>query len=285
VHVERHAAAEAFLDHAGAFLLDREAENNLILGLAARLRQQPRVYGQDPYFAVAEERGRVVAAALRTPPHNLLLSEPADESALEPLAADALSAFNTLPGVLGPSGSVAQFAGIWENKTRAAARLAIRERIYRAETVITPEGARGRMRLYADTDWRLAVEWLEAFVAEALPGPPPEDAGEWLERRLSEPEGGIVFWEDGKPVCIAGFGGATPNGVRVGPVFTPPELRGRGFASALVAELTRARLKTGKRFCFLFTDLANAASNTIYQRVGYRPVADVDQWSFVTNQA
>ena len=40
-------------------------------------------------------------------------------------------------------------------------------------------------------------------------------------------------------------------------------------------------LDGGRRFCFLFTDLANPTSNSIYQRIGYRPVTDVDQWTFV----
>jgi hypothetical protein len=89
-----------------------------------------------------------------------------------------------------------------------------------------------------------------------------------------------VLWEDGEPVSLAAAGGPTPNGIRIGPVYTPPELRGRGYASALVAELTRVQLEGGRRFCFLFTDLANPTSNRIYQRVGYEPVTDVDQWSF-----
>ena len=75
-------------------------------------------------------------------------------------------------------------------------------------------------------------------------------------------------------------GQATPNGLRVGPVYTPPELRGRGFATAVTAEVTARALAAGRRFCFLFTDLANPTSNAIYQRIGYRPVCDVDQWAF-----
>ena len=90
-----------------------------------------------------------------------------------------------------------------------------------------------------------------------------------------------MFWEDGgAAVSMAGFGGRTPNGVRIGPVYTPPELRGRGYASALTAALTQRLLDGGLRFCFLFTDLANPTSNSIYQRIGYEPVSDFDFWSF-----
>ena len=136
------------------------------------------------------------------------------------------------------------------------------------------------MRPYAEPDRELALRWLDAFGTEALPDSHPGSAAGALAHRLEDPEGGYVFWEDSEPVCIAGFGGSTPNGVRIGPVYTPPELRGRGYGSALTAALTQQLLDGGRRFCFLFTDLANPTSNSIYQRIGYRPVSDVDLWSF-----
>ena len=79
---------------------------------------------------------------------------------------------------------------------------------------------------------------------------------------------------DGEPVSFGGFGGLTPNGIRIGPIYTPPELRRRGYASALTAALTQMLLDRGRRFCFLFTDLANPTSNSIYQRIGFRPIGD-----------
>jgi predicted GNAT family acetyltransferase len=93
-------------------------------------------------------------------------------------------------------------------------------------------------------------------------------------------DGGAYLWEDGEPVSLAGCGSPTPNGIRVGPVYTPPARRGRGYASALTAQLTSLLLSSGHRFCFLFTDLANPTSNRIYQRIGYEPVSDVDEYRF-----
>ncbi len=68
--------------------------------------------------------------------------------------------------------------------------------------------------------------------------------------------------------------------MRVGPVYTPPELRGRGYASAITAAATQRILASGRRFCFLYTDLANPTSNSIYQQIGYRPVTDITIWRF-----
>ncbi len=278
--VERCADAEAFLGRAGEFLVEREAEHNLVLGLAARLRKKPLAYGEQPYFAVVGDGERVVGAALRTPPHNLVLSELDDLDAAAPLAEDARASFDELPGVLGPAAAAARFVDAWRALTGVAARRAVAHRIYAADSAMRPASVSGRMRPYAETDRELVLRWLEAFEREALSEPPPEPAADLLARRVGVSGAGIVLWEHDGPVSLAGFAGATPNGIRVGPVYTPPERRRRGYATVLVAELTRTLLAGGRRFCFLFADLANPTSNAIYGRVGYRPVTDVDQWSF-----
>jgi predicted GNAT family acetyltransferase len=277
MELTRYADAGDFLAHAGEFLGAREAEHNLILGLSSRLLVAPAMYGERPYFAVVDEGGRVVGATMRTPPHNLILSELDDLAAIGPLLEDARAVFGTLPGVVGPKEAVAKFAAAWP----AEARLEIAQRAFRADRVDAPTGVPGRMRDYERRDRELAASWMDAFTEEALPEPPPETSEEFVDRREEDPDGGIVLWEDdGAVVSIAGFGGRTPNGIRIGPVYTPPELRGRGYASALTAAVTQRLLDGGLRFCFLFTDLANPTSNSIYQRIGYEPVSDFDFWSF-----
>ena len=86
----------------------------------------------------------------------------------------------------------------------------------------------------------------------------------------------------GVPVSLVAYGNPTAHGVRIGPVYTPPEQRGRGYASACVAILSQHLLESGRTFCFLFTDLANPTSNHIYQTVGYNPVNDMDVYIFET---
>jgi predicted GNAT family acetyltransferase len=280
VRVERCAGVEELLVRGGEFLIAREAEHNLILGLCAGLQRDPRGFQGDPYLAVVVDESRVVAVAVRTPPYGLVLSEIDDLGAVDLLAADVRKVCSDLPGVLGPSRAAVRFVAVWETSSGARARHVRAQRIYRAESAIVPAGVPGELRAYTVADRDLAVAWIEAFVEEALSDLDVREPGETLlDRRLGDPEGGIVFWADPELVSLAGFGGPTPHGIRVGLVYTPPELRGRGYASALVAELTRNLLEGGRRHCFLFTDLANPTSNTIYQRVGYEPIADVDQWA------
>jgi predicted GNAT family acetyltransferase len=281
VELARHADAESFLAAAGGFLGEREAEHNLILGLSSRLVRQPLMYGEPPYFAVVEDGGRIVGASLRTPPHNLILSELDTAGAVAALVEDARDAFGTLPGVVGPKGRTVQFANAWRAATGATPRLELAQRIFAADHVDEARPTTGAMRDYDREDRELAIRWMDEFTAEALPeGPHPETSEAFVDRREEDPDGGLVIWDDEGPVSLAGFGGRTPNGIRVGPVYTPPDLRGRGYASALTAALTRRLLESGRRFCFLYTDLANPTSNSIYQRIGYRAVGDADLWSF-----
>jgi predicted GNAT family acetyltransferase len=149
--------------------------------------------------------------------------------------------------------------------------------------VIPPPPPPGQMRLAVAADFRLLVDWLLAFTAEALPEEDndPVDAERAVSRWLYEGFKRAYLWEvDGRPVSLAGVGGRTPHGTRVGPVYTPPEHRRRGFAGALVAAASQAQLDEGLEFCFLFTDLANPTSNHVYQAIGYEPVTDIDVYVF-----
>lgn len=282
MHVTRHADAQGFLAQAGEFLGAREAEHNLILGLCSRLERDPLMYGEPPYFAVAEDEGRVVGVTMRTPPHNLIVSELEEDAAVGAFVEDVRDVFDTLPGVVGPKARTAQFANVWRAATGATPRLEIAQRIFSADHVDDPRPTPGAMRDYEPADRELTIRWMDEFVAEALPedAAQPESSAEFVDRREEDPEAGLVVWEDERPVSMAGFGGRTPNGIRIGPVYTPQDLRGRGYASALTAALTQRLLDSGLRFCFLYTDLANTTSNSIYQRIGYRAVADADFWTF-----
>jgi predicted GNAT family acetyltransferase len=130
-------------------------------------------------------------------------------------------------------------------------------------------------------DRELLVSWLDAFAAEASEGvdAPAQHAERWIDARLGG-AGGFVLWDDEGPVSLAGWGGRTPNGVRIGPVYTPPEHRRRGYGSAVTAAASAEQLAAGRRFCFLYTDLANPTSNRIYVAIGYEPVCDSVDYAF-----
>jgi predicted GNAT family acetyltransferase len=124
----------------------------------------------------------------------------------------------------------------------------------------------------ARRDIDLVAHWITDFRVEIGEGH-LGSGREIAQRRV--PTGNIFFWEDhGKVVAMAGFSGPTPNGIRVNLVYTPPAFRNRGYASNLVAKLSQHLLDTGRRFCFLYTDLANPTSNKIYRDIGYEPLSE-----------
>ena len=280
--LERVSDVLRFEACAGAFLGAREAENNLVLGLITGIKAR-RVFGPlPPYFAVVRRGGAVVAAAMRTPPHNLLLTDGSLPDALPLIVEDAQRAMPETPGLSGPRELAARAVDLWSTLSGATARVVMAQRIYRLSRVIPPRLAHGSARLARDHDRATVVDWFQAFAAEALVASEHpatrKDAEDTATHWVGG--GGLWVWVDDGPVAMAGASGRTPNGIRVGAVFTPPEKRRRGYASSLVAALSQAQLDAGRQFCFLYTDLANPTSNHIYQAIGYEPVCDMDEYRF-----
>ena len=280
--VSRTQTVDEFLASAGSFLGEHEAEHNLLFGICSTIRKSREIFEGPPQFAVVtDSSGRVRAAALQTPPWNLVLSMIDDDEATDALA----EAFGNdeIPGVLGPKAAAARFVERWTAATGRKAHLEAAERIFRLEQVKPPERpASGTWRIVDEPDRGVIAEWLVAFQAEAVPNSPPiadpdAVAGRWIEGKVRI---GYVWEDDGQVVSLVGAGGETPNGIRIGPVYTPPERRGNGYASSLTAAASQDQLDRGRRFVFLFTDLANPTSNKIYQAIGYEPVCDVDQYLF-----
>jgi hypothetical protein len=277
--VRRWPGVHDFLGAARAFLAAREAEHCLLFGLTATMVEHPGLHA-DPRFWTVHEGDRVVAAALRTPPHNLVLSQFDEPGWAAALAADVLASDDP-PGVLGPTAAARTLADAWSARSGRAAVCQVRERIFRIDRVIPPRPAPGRWREAEERDRARLAAWFAAFNAEALPHMPPPDVAELADRFLRRAARTPYLWEDaGEVVAFAGAAGPTPRGIRIGPVYTPPDRRGRGYASNLVAAVSQHQLASGRSFCFLFTDLANPTSNRIYQALGYVPVVDVDQYSF-----
>ena len=283
----RQATAAALLAEAGAYLVAREAEHNLPLGLLLTLRDQPGLYPQTPYFATVADADGIALVAVRTPPYGVVLSEPGAsgerlEAAVDALVRDLVAEDPAMRSALGPRPLVATFADRWRLATGRAATTESNERIYRLSRVIPARPTPGGWRLAGEDDDALLRAWLRAFHVEALPaGSPQPDQDTYVGRLVRREDRFAYLWEaDGAVVSFAVAGARTPNGRRIGPVYTPPDERGHGYASAVTAAASADQLARGARFCFLFTDLANPVSNAIYQRIGYEPVSDVDQVRF-----
>jgi GNAT superfamily N-acetyltransferase len=262
--------AHDFLERALPWLMEAEAENNLTIGIAlARADGDPP--GEEPaFFATVEDDARVVGTLFRTPPHMLGFSPMPLEGV--PLVDEVAAArWDALPGAVGPEAPVESFAKLWSARHGVAARVEMRMGIYHLQQVAYPDPApAGAMREPRIEEKPLLVEWMEGFERDT--GIFSTGAETMVARMLEA--GALRLWEDaGRPVSMAGASGTTPRGIRIGYVYTPPDLRGRGYAKVLTAALSQRLLDQGRRFCFLYTNLADPVSNGIYRRIGYEQVA------------
>lgn len=270
MEIRRYADAEGFLKRAEAWLLRREAENNLLLGLARQLVSADRSEGRSVYLATAEDAGDVAGCAFRTPPRKLGLTR-FPKSAIPLLVEDVGSVFDELPAVFGPAQAATAFADRWTRRFAGAYRIGRRERIYSLESMAPSlPDVLGTFRLAGRKELELAVGWGRSFLQET--GVEPIDIAKRTRQLIDS--GSLYLWEDGEPRSMAAAAALTPNGARVAYVYTPRQFRRRGYATAVVSSLSRMLLAAG-RFCFLYADLANPTSNAIYERIGYRKVCDV----------
>jgi GNAT superfamily N-acetyltransferase len=275
--VTRHSSAVSFLERAEAWLMRSEAENNLILGFIQAWARDPAFFKSPPYLATADRDGAVLACAFRSPPHKLVLTRAGHPEAMPGLAADALSVYPDLSTALGPEPDIDAFAAAWGGLSGRRVKRSRRSRIHEARAARRPAGPpSGRLRPATPADLDVLVPWASAMF---------EEIG---ERHLNDPakvsrarirDGALFVWDDGAPASMAAWSGKTGNGVRVNHVYTPRELRSRGYASACVSALTELLLARGNSFCCLYTDLANPISNRLYERIGYRPVCDVSDYT------
>lgn len=260
-----------------SFLLSREAEHNLMFGLSHILRHQPEVYADFYLATVKDKAGNLVGVALQTRPHNIILSHFTDTSGVKRLAESLYSHVSLLPGVTASPAEAEAFASIWHKLSGQLYKVDMPQKIYALTQVIPPRPVAGLLRAATPDDIPLLADWYRGFVRDALhdPNPDPKDGQIWAERTFEFKQRRLFIWDiDDKPAVMVGATGPTPHGIRVGPVYTPPELRGQGYASAAVAAVSQLLLDEGRDFTFLFTDALNPTSNKIYMAIGYSYVCE-----------
>lgn len=280
MHVEQFTLPHAWYRRVGDYLLRFEAENNLMLGLASTLMNDPSAYNEY-YIAAVVNEDAVVGAAVMTVPYSLVLAHTEHEDALDVLSEHLYRTYRTLPSVSARKDIAHEFARHWSARSGQGYSVEMSQRIYQLREVVPPANVPGGLRDTTPDDIPLLARWQHAFSVDAGLELTYERSVAWAERLFTTKLRRVWFWEDnGEPVSMVGSTGPTPNGIRVGPVYTPRPLRGKGYASACTAAVSQLLLDEGRTFCFLYTDLSNPTSNKIYQNIGYAPVCDSDVLRF-----
>jgi predicted GNAT family acetyltransferase len=177
-----------------------------------------------------------------------------------------------VPGVTALVEVATAFATAWQGATGASATTRRRARLHRLGTLTPPDPMPpGTARLATGADLDVLTDWTAAFGDET--GGQEEDPARYVAARLGY--GGLMLWEHGGvPVSLAGNNRPAAGVTRIGPVYTPPAHRRRGYAAAITVAVTRAALDAGAAEVVLFTDLANPTSNALYGRLGYQRAGD-----------
>lgn len=285
MQVTTYSSPADFLAKVKSFLEQEEVKNGLMLGIVSGLVQHPERIRQAPYLAAIEDDKGLALAAMITPPFNVVIysDRPTAQqnSLLTALAASLPAAGFNPPGVMAPIELAVPFAEIWSKRTEKTFRLKLNLRAFELRQVIWPKLPAGKFREAIESDIPVITDFLQKFEEEAHAKVAASSYESAARQRIADKF--IFVWEDeaGQVVSMAAKSRPTERGVTVGLVYTPPELRGFGYASACVASLSQYLLDEGFQYCTLFTDLANPTSNSIYQKMGYKPVGDFAEYEFV----
>lgn len=241
---------------------------SVLASVTGSLVVDPDRHAGPRWWAGTDASGDIVAAFMHTPPRPLHIALATPDQA-RGLASRLAAAGDTVPGVGGLREPAEAFADEWTARTGAAARVVME--VGRFDLPVRPRlpfAVEGSFRVATDADAALVERWNQQFV-DAIEG---GRAAPSLAHHVAD--GRVGLWDrGGRPVSMAYASPANGGVTRISGVWTPPELRGHGYASAVVAALSAARLDAGEA-CMLFTDLANPTSNAIYQALGYRRVGD-----------
>ncbi|MFZ3568917.1 GNAT family N-acetyltransferase [Streptomyces sp. BH097] len=282
------SALDEFDERAGELLASDPALHTVALGVTARMRASGWARDRARFGVWPGPDGRAAGYFFWTPPHFPYVALPGGAAGREEAAGALVDALAGLPvdGANGAVESTAAFAGAWlARHPGARAERVTRQRLFRLGELTPPKSLpEGGARIAGASDRGLLADWHTAFETEAHPREVAtrEQAEAWADERVGY--AGVTLWEaaDGTPVSMAGVTRGSVGTARVAPVYTPPALRGRGYAAAVTAEVSRAARAAGAEEVLLFTDLANPTSNALYQRLGYRPVREFAVWAFTT---
>jgi uncharacterized protein len=282
--ITNYAQASDFLARARTELEHNEVLNSLLLGITLRLQKFPERIKVPPYLATVEDAGELIVAAVMTPPFRLIITSNRFDAFAE---APSLLIHNLreqrwpVPGVMGPSPLSDLLAQTWTSLTGEVSQLRTQERLFELTHVIAPRPGPGSLRIATTDDTALVARWIKVFHEEALhTSLSDEEVLTLAQIRIGIGE--IFFWvlPDGTIVSLVASTRPISRVISIGPVYTPPELRGHGYASRSVAAFSQLLLDRGWERCSLFTDLANPTSNSIYQQLGYQPVCDFNEYDF-----
>jgi predicted GNAT family acetyltransferase len=128
-----------------------------------------------------------------------------------------------------------------------------------------------------DSELDLVSAWRAEFSVESLNLEDGEDLRAASRADVLRQHADGVVWialDGDRPVSHSAFNARLPGAVQIGGVWTPPELRGRGYAQCVVAGSLQDARREGAKRAVLFTPEENAPARAAYEAIGFRVIGD-----------
>ncbi|MGP4079580.1 GNAT family N-acetyltransferase [Pseudalkalibacillus sp. R45] len=278
----QYQEASGFANNAEAFLQKDEALNNLPLGILNRCIQNEKQginAKSAPIFAtITDDDQKLVLVLIMTPPFNLGVFGDSSHIKINEAIEHAIANLKEMPLIVGTRHLAGTFAEKWCSDDKIIYETAMEQCILKLTKVNDVPQSPGFIRLATMEDHELLSKWGHdfSFVTET-----PFTIAEAKEKKKEFiHQESLYVWVDGEPVSMARKARGTSKGMSVNYVYTPKKYEKRGYATSCVSQLSRMLLKEGYEFCTLYTDLSNPTSNSIYKRIGYRPIGDSIVYQF-----
>ncbi len=277
---EQYDDPEKFYDVLRQEPLANKIEHELMLGLTHLLILDPDHFGVNPFLATVKDHDKVILCAFMTPPWSIIVHgvDVSDNRPFHLLIDHLVKEKVAVPGVNGKSGFSEKFADLWCNKTKCQKKLHMASRLYVLKEVHPAKFSPGQLKNAGMNYLDLLINWTKKFHVEVKLDVEEEYIKTHVKFIIET--GNAFIWFDDQPVCMVFCERPHEEGVSIAYVYTPPEFRNKGYATSCVGAVSQYALDTEYSYCSLFADLANPISNTIYQRVGYRPVCDYINYDF-----
>lgn len=272
IQIELCESLSAFRRLASAFLAARPADHGLIDDVLAK--SGALASGEERTFQlfVATRGLEVVGSVVFALPRTVFLPV-MHWSAATALAADMAKRGLSVPSIIGPQPSVDSFASAWTAATGNAFSCRHKFTLYETRAIVNIRTMAGELRLAQMADLDRIVSWQEAFVRETNISDDIRPVRQRVYEQLTD--GRLYVWDHDGPKSTIAHSSRRLGSARIYGVYTPPEVRSQGYATAMTAAMSRRLLETNHERCILFAAANNPTSNRMYQKIGYR---DIGAW-------
>ncbi len=261
------------------YLLENEIENNLPLGILYSFKNEDTLYKESPFLGLVTANSDVKLVAIMTPPHNLVIAGKEDYGVISKAVEYMRLNKILIPGVTGEKEIADRFAQLWGEHSECKIKVKMKQKIYKIDQVNNLVKSPGRLRKAYEKDIDLLQDWIVNSARDMFNEDiSKEEAYKSAESAIKKAN--IYIWEDQKPVSMAVRTRPTKNAIVINGVYTPEKYRNKGYATSCVSALSQLLLQEGYKYCSLYTDLSNPTSNSIYVKIGYKPVSDSVMYSF-----